>query len=154
MSPRKSEEDAKIKFCKSQEGQKQPFADILQNRCPSKFRKSHWKTPVLESLLNKVHNRLQRKCFFVKFCKFLRTSFFTEYLRRLLLEGVCEGTSLVKILQFRHFDTFGINHRCFRNMPIKKNSEKPQLLKCLSFFLLSINKQLNKLNGFSVNMFH
>ena len=32
--------------------QKQPFADVLQNRCPEKFRNIHRKakTPVLESL--------------------------------------------------------------------------------------------------------
>ena len=34
--------------------QKQPFADILQNRSPGKFFKIHSKTPVLESLFNKV----------------------------------------------------------------------------------------------------
>ena len=34
--------------------QKQPFADILQNRCSWKFCKIHRKTPVLESLFNKV----------------------------------------------------------------------------------------------------
>ena len=31
--------------------------------------------------------------------------FFTQHLRWLFLEGVCEGTSLVKTLQFRHFNT-------------------------------------------------
>ena len=30
---RKSEEDITIKFCKSYEGQKQSFADVLQNKC-------------------------------------------------------------------------------------------------------------------------
>ena len=43
--------------------------------------------------------------------------FFTEHLRWLLLEGFCEGTSLVKILQFR------VNHRYLRKMPIKKTNE-------------------------------
>ena len=51
------------------------------------------KTPVLESLFNKVagskacnfvKKRLQRRCFPVKFLKFLRTSFFSEHLRWLL----------------------------------------------------------------------
>ena len=55
-------------------------------------------------------------------CKFLRISFFMEHLR-LLLEGVCKGTSLVKILQFCYFNIFGINYRCFRKMTIKKNNE-------------------------------
>ena len=31
MSPRKSEEDFMVKFCKSWEGQKQAFADVLKN---------------------------------------------------------------------------------------------------------------------------
>ena len=35
----------------------------------------------------------------VTFRKFLRTSFFIEHLRWLLLEVVCEETSLVKILR-------------------------------------------------------
>ena len=53
-------------------------------RCSSKFHKIHRKTPVLESLFNKVvglkacnfiKNRLQHGCF-VKFANLLRTSFF------------------------------------------------------------------------------
>ena len=31
--------------------------------------------------------------------------------------------SLVKILQSCYFNIFGINHRCFRKMPTKKNNE-------------------------------
>ena len=34
--------------------QKQPFADVIQNRCSQKFRKFHRKTPALKSLFNKV----------------------------------------------------------------------------------------------------
>ena len=45
----------------------------------------------------------------IKFCK--------------LLEGVCEGTSLVKILQSCHFNMLGINDRCLRKMSITKNNE-------------------------------
>ena len=37
------------------------------------------------------------------------------------LEGVCEATSLAKILQSCHI--FGINCRSFRKMPINKNNE-------------------------------
>ena len=48
---------------------------------------------------------------------------------------VCEETSLVKILQSCHGNIFGINRRCFRKIPIKKNNEKPRLLKRLSFLL-------------------
>ena len=36
---------------------------------------------------------------------------------------VCEETSLVKILQSCHCNIFGINHRCFRKIPIKINNE-------------------------------
>ena len=59
---------------------------------------------------------LIHRCFPVRFCKFFRISFFTEHLRWLLLKGFCEGASLVKILEFCHFDIFGINHRCFRKI--------------------------------------
>ena len=34
--------------------QKQSFAYVLQNRCSLKFRKFYRKTPVLESLFNKI----------------------------------------------------------------------------------------------------
>ena len=67
-----------------------------------------------------------------------KNTFFTEHLWWLLLEGVCEGTSLVKILQSCHFNIFGMNHRCFRKRPIKKNNELPRLLKRLSFLLLEL----------------
>ena len=33
--------------------EKQPLADVLQNRCPQKLHKIHWKTLVLESLFDK-----------------------------------------------------------------------------------------------------
>ena len=49
--------------------------------------------------------------------------FFTEHLRWLLLEGFCEGTSLVKILEFYHFNIFVINRRFSRKIPIKENNE-------------------------------
>ena len=39
------------------------------------------------------------------------------------LEEVCEGTNLVKILQFIHFNIFGINHRRLRKITVKKNKE-------------------------------
>ena len=125
VSPLKSEEDVMIKFC-----QKQSFADVLQNRCPSKLRKFHRRKPVLGSLLNKVvgpkvcnfiKKRPQHRCFPVKCLKFLRAPFLTEHLWWLLLEGVCKRTSLVKISQSCHYNIFGINHRCFRKIAIKKN---------------------------------
>ena len=63
---------------------KQPFADVLQNRCSQKFGNIHRKTTVLESLFNKVAG-LQHRCFYVNIAKFLRTHFFIEHLRWLLL---------------------------------------------------------------------
>ena len=63
--------------------QKQWFTN-LRHKCSEKFRKFHWKTIALESLLNKVagpdernfiKKRLQHRCFPLKFAKFLRTSF-------------------------------------------------------------------------------
>ena len=65
--------------------QKQPFADVLQNKCSWKFRKFHRKTPVLKSLFNKVaalkacnfiKKRLQHKCFPVNIAKFFKNSLF------------------------------------------------------------------------------
>ena len=44
--------------------QKQSFADILQNSCSLKFRKFYRKTPVLQSLFNKVAGL--KTCNFIK----------------------------------------------------------------------------------------
>ena len=66
--------------------QKQSFADVLRNRCSEKFPKLYEKTPVLESLFSK--KRLQDRYFPVKFAKFLKTPFFTELLRWLLLNEI------------------------------------------------------------------
>ena len=74
---------------------------------------------MLESLFNKVvrlnasnfiKKRLQHK-FFCEFRTFLKTPFFTEHLRWLLLKSACEGTSFVKMLQFCNFNIFGINRK-------------------------------------------
>ena len=43
-----------VEPCYIKSAQKQSFADILQNRCPSNFCKTYRKTPVLESLFNQV----------------------------------------------------------------------------------------------------
>ena len=52
--------------------QKQPFLDVLQNRCSSKFCKIQRKAPMLESLFNKVAHMLS-----YDLCvKFSRTSTF------------------------------------------------------------------------------
>ena len=72
--------------------QKQSFAGVLQNRCSKNF--ANLTGDMLESLFEKVaglrhcniiKKRLQHSCFPVKFEKFLRTPFFTEHLRWLLL---------------------------------------------------------------------
>ena len=77
--------------------QKQPFADVLQNRYSQKFRHIHRKTPVLESFLNKVTDlrvcsfikqRLQLRCFHENIAKFLITAFFIKHLQWLLLNKV------------------------------------------------------------------
>ena len=53
---------------------KQSFAVVLQNRSSEKFRKFHRKTYLLEPVFNKVvKNRLQHRCYFEIFAKFLRT---------------------------------------------------------------------------------
>ena len=88
--------------------QKQAFADVLHNRCSEKFCKFHRKAPALESLFNKVADlkpatlnkrRLQHRCFYVKFAKFLRTSFLTVYLRWLLLSHCKLHFYRLRILQ-------------------------------------------------------
>ena len=126
MSPRKSEEDVMIKFCKSLQGQKQSFADVS-----SKFLKFHRKKPVVVSILNKVVGL--KACYFIKIIpvqvfsceisQIFEEHFFTECLRSRLLAGVCKWTSLVKTLHSSHFNIFGMNHRWFRKMTIKKNNE-------------------------------
>ena len=58
--------------------QNQPYADVLQSTCSSKFRNS--KAPMLE-----VIKRLQHRCFPGNISKFVRTAFFFVNLRWLLL---------------------------------------------------------------------
>ena len=74
--------------------QRQPFADVFQNRCSYEFCHIHGKTLVLESYFNNVavlkdcnfiKKRTQHRCFPVNIAKFLRTAFFTKHLRQLLL---------------------------------------------------------------------
>ena len=54
-----------VELCYIKGVQKQPFADVLHNKCPWKFCKIHRETSVLESLNNKVADlkRLHHKCF-------------------------------------------------------------------------------------------
>ena len=57
---------------------------VPRNQCSWKFRKSHRKAPLLESLCRFRQKKLQHRRFPVKFAKFWRTLFFTEHLRWLL----------------------------------------------------------------------
>ena len=86
---------------------KQPPAVFCKKSCSLKFRKFHRKTPVLESLFNKVaglqacnfiKKGLQQRHIPVKFAKFLRTHFLKNICERLLLQfflmhGTCVGVS-------------------------------------------------------------
>ena len=125
MSPESHKKTLWLSFVNPRNGRSScSFVDFLQNRCSYKFRKFHWKTLVLECLFDKVwKNRLQTQMFCREILWIFKNIFFTEHLQCLVLEGVCEGTSFVKVLQSCHFNIFGINHRCFRKMPIKKNNE-------------------------------
>ena len=62
--------------------QNQPFADVLQNRC-SIFKGKHLRWNIFSVKLQAF--RLQRSCFPVNIAIFLRTTFFKEYLWRLLV---------------------------------------------------------------------
>ena len=63
--------------------QKQPFSGVLPGRCPEKIRKFHKKTPVLESLFNKVSRNKETpaQVFSCEFCKAFKNTFFTENIR-------------------------------------------------------------------------
>ena len=98
--------------------QKQPFADVLQNRYSQKFRHIHRKTPVLESFLNKVTDlrvcsfikqRLQLRCFHENIAKFLITAFFIKHLQWLLLNKVktnVKSTFILLIYYGTEFKTY------------------------------------------------
>ena len=60
----------------AEKNEKQPFADVSQNRCSYKFRKIHREKPVLESIFNTVAG--QCICFPMDVVRFLRTSIFWE----------------------------------------------------------------------------
>ena len=73
--------------------QKHSFADVVQNRSSLECANIHRKTPVLDSLFNKVaglqtcnsiKNGLQHRCFPVNVANFLRIAFSIEHLRWLL----------------------------------------------------------------------
>ena len=75
--------------------QKQPSEVFCKNRCSSKIHKIHRKTPVFQSLFNKVaglqacnfiKKRLQHSCFPAKFANFLRTPILKNICEQLLLK--------------------------------------------------------------------
>ena len=99
--------------------QKQPFADVLLNRC---FQKFHRKTPVLrsffnklvESLFNKVAGLLvcnfiikwlQHNCFSVRLDKFSRLFFLIKHLRSLLFFFIFTALPLALLSQCLAFST-------------------------------------------------
>ena len=73
---------------------------VLLKRCSSQFLKYHRKTPVLESLFNKVpglacnfiEKRLPHRCFPMKFEKFLRANILKNICERLLLSVIKKET--------------------------------------------------------------
>ena len=79
-----------------------------------KFRKTS-RTPVLQNTSSDCfcQKRLQHRCSPVKFAKFLRTSFFTEHLRWLLLYG---HFSLVSCVITRTKMTFSWFLACFKDI--------------------------------------
>ena len=68
--------------------QKQPFQDVLQNRCSIFFCKVHRKTPALESLESHIKKRLQHRCFPVNIVKFFRIAFLQNTSRWLHLKAI------------------------------------------------------------------
>ena len=76
---------------------KSSHLQMFLNSCSKTFHKFYRKTLVMESIFNKVagfiKKRIRHRCSPVKFTKFLRTPFFTEDLRwlllKLLLKEVC-----------------------------------------------------------------
>ena len=82
-------ETAENKLLKQKNNQKQPFTYVFQNRCFLKIRNMHRKTPVLESLFNKlagqkacnfIKKRFQHRCFPKNIAEFSRIAFFIQHL--------------------------------------------------------------------------
>ena len=81
--------------------QKQPFADVLQNKCSWKFCRIHEKTLVLESFFNKVAGlkRPQHKCFPMIFAKFSRAPYNKTPYTIKIANGLSKSTILYQIKQ-------------------------------------------------------
>ena len=85
----------KMKFsikCFFNKFKKQPFADVLQNRCSQEFPR-HYKQLCWSIFLIKLQawrpaifkKRLQHRCFCCEYCEIFKNSFFIEHIRWLLL---------------------------------------------------------------------
>ena len=83
--------------CRPIKVQKQPPEVFCKKGCSENFFEFHKKTPVLESLFNKVaglrtwnviKKTLQHSCFPVSFVKFLRTPILKNFCERLLLKVI------------------------------------------------------------------
>ena len=88
-----------LSFVRSNRSQTFFKMDALKNFANFTGKKLCW-SPFLIKLQTFKKRLQQHRCFPVKFHKFLRASFLKELLWWLLLEWVCKGTSLVKILRF------------------------------------------------------
>ena len=101
-----------LRFHASWWHQKQQFTEVFRNRCSYKFRNIHRKTSMLESPSDKVvglntcnftEKRLQHRCFLMDIAKFLRATFFIEYLRWLHLWGKSFSGKWSCGKKFHHF---------------------------------------------------
>ena len=88
--------------------QKQSFANVLPNKCSKKFRIFHWKTPLLETLFNKVEgpqpcnfiqNRLQHRRFPVKFAVIFGAPMLKNISERLLLSVIITEKKFLENLE-------------------------------------------------------
>ena len=93
-----------------------------------------FKIGVLKNFANFTRKRLHWSFFLIKLqalfnnvsyeiSQIFKNTFFNKTPLVAVSGRVCEETSLVKIFQSCHFNIFGINHRCLRKIPIKKNNE-------------------------------
>ena len=122
--------------------QKQPLADVLQNRCSYKFHKTERKTPVLKpKLCNFIKESLQHSCSSMNIAKFLRTPFLQSSSIQVLLQrrnkeqkinkpdrhltARCISWTFLQFLVLANIQIY-IHCSCFRktrNTPLRKLKE-------------------------------
>ena len=89
--------------------QKQPFVDVLQNRCSWKLGKIRGEASVLESLFkinlvcNFIKNQTLIQVFFCGFCRIFESTCFTEYIRTTVSGNYFEVSQ--KFVDIRIFQT-------------------------------------------------